>query len=187
MTNPSTTEITVTTYAVGAYLDRDGQRLSMDQAEVLGEAHGVIYTDRDDAESAQSDCEGELSDTDLDPATQYVVESTEHTISIALDSVRRDDPEEVENYDPATALSHYIDVAIRIDGTRCRVSCVVGAPESDHGTVRASGSDVRPFCSAWWSDSSDHDRVPAWAVTAVLDLLIRHSFRLYTAACEVAS
>jgi hypothetical protein len=60
-------------YRVGASLDRDGQMLDMDQAEVLGEEYRRAYVTRASAEQAAQACRDALGETDLDPDTTYSV------------------------------------------------------------------------------------------------------------------
>jgi hypothetical protein len=88
---------------------------------------------------------------------------------------------------PADALSYYCSVEVSIDGETYQVGTNVGARDSDHGSIRAAGCDVRPYCTAWWEDASDCDMLPMGAREAVEDALIGASLRLYHEAIEQAS
>ena len=114
-------------------------------------------------------------------------ETTTAEIEVDFDSLEvvwpEDDDGEVR--DPE-ALNHYVLLDVVIDGRRVPVGCVVGAPESYHGTVRASGAGVRPFCTAWWADASDWECVPPGLRDEVLELLEEVSYNLYLRACAQA-
>lgn len=90
------------------------------------------------------------------------------------------------DHDGGRALAYYIRVRLVCGGERCDVACMVGAPESTWGTVRASGAGVRPVCTAWTADASDMDDVPAGWHDAVRDALVEASYRLYCAADRMA-
>lgn len=110
-------------------------------------------------------------------------------VEVDVDSIEVHWPEDDDGRevrDPE-ALSHYIGVDVVIDGERVTVGCMVGAEDYQHGTIRASGAGVRPFCSAWWADASDHHDVPAGARDAVLKALDDASWDLYQRACEAVS
>lgn len=85
---------------------------------------------------------------------------------------------------PADALSYYCSVEVTIDGETHQVGVSVGARDSDHGSIRAAGCGVRPYCTAWWEDASDWDRLPMGVVAAVEDALVDASLRLYGEAQE---
>lgn len=61
------------TYQVTASVQRDGQLIACDQAEVLGDAYGVTYYSQASAQEAADAATDYLPETDLDPATQYDV------------------------------------------------------------------------------------------------------------------
>ncbi len=91
-----------------------------------------------------------------------------------------------ERPDPE-ALSYYVAVRVTIAGTDCRVGVCVGARESDHGSVRASGAGVRPYCTAWWVDASDWDDLPGGWRDAVEGELQAAARRLYNQAADRAA
>lgn len=83
-------------------------------------------------------------------------------------------------------LDAYIGVEVTVGGQAITVGACVGAHEANHGTVRASGGEVRPYCTAWWADASDYGSVPCRWERAVLSELIGESYRLYLDATREA-
>lgn len=168
---------TVTTYMIGAYLDREGQRLSADTPEVLGVAYSRIYTDRDECASDRDDLQ-DLVASEQDPATVYVVEEQTREVTLDLEA------ELHGSEDGEAALSYYVATTVQLDGGAPRsISAMVGVPDDLHGTAEAAGGDtVGPYCSAWLTDSTDLDSVAEWARDAVLELLVGNSLALYRAA-----
>lgn len=91
-----------------------------------------------------------------------------------------DDDDDEASLDP---LSYYVSVSVAVDGGEpVTVGTMVGARDSDHGSVRASGAGVRPYCGAWQVDASDMESVPAYARDAVLEALEAQAWALYCAA-----
>ena len=90
-----------------------------------------------------------------------------------------------ERPDPG-ALDYYVAVRVTVAGVEHRVGVCVGARERDHGSVRDSGAGVKPYCTAWWVDPSDHASLPAGWRDAVEDALQGVSYRLYREASEKA-
>ena len=88
------------------------------------------------------------------------------------------------SYPDEEPLCHYIALDVTVDGVERRVGVMVGARESDHGSVRASGAGVRPFCSAWWADASDRSTLDEEEREAVESALINASYSLYCAAAD---
>lgn len=91
-----------------------------------------------------------------------------------------------ERPDP-DALDYYVAVTVTVAGVEHRVGVCVGARESDHGSLRASGAGVKPYCTAWWVDPSDHASLPAGWRDAVGHKLECVSWRLFREASEKAS
>lgn len=80
-------------------------------------------------------------------------------------------------------LCYYISVDVTILGRVYRIGAMVGARESDHGSIRAAGCGVDPYCTAWWTDTNDHAALPSrWLVDPVRGALSRASKRLYREA-----
>lgn len=91
----------------------------------------------------------------------------------------------VKSYDDADSpsdMQHYVGVRVEIDGVPHDVACVVGVPDSDIGSCRASGAGVRPYLTTWWCDSSDHDALLPEQVEAVEDALLKTRARLWREA-----
>lgn len=59
-----------------------------------------------------------------------------------------------------TDMEWYGTVRVRVNGVEYQVGAVLGVPESDRGSARASGS-IQEFLNAWYADSSDWDSAPA--------------------------
>lgn len=137
-------------------------------AETVGEAYWVSYIDRAEAECEAASLREDLTDTDLRQDTAYSV--VEHGAEIILDvgSVTEYDGDDDEADDHRSSLQAYIEVAVKIDGTDYTIGCMVGVPESQHGTVRAGGH-ISP--TAWTIDESDLQVVPEFLREAVLGLL----------------
>lgn len=102
-------------------------------------------------------------------------------------SVEPDYSESDEGIYRPDALDHYCAVEVTIAGVTERVGVCVGAREVYHDTVRASGTGVQPYCTAWWVDSSDWASVPEGWVDAVRDELVGASWRLYREASDLAA
>ena len=65
--------------------------VSANQAEVLGEAYGRLYTDRAAAESDAEDMQDEIAEYGLDASTVYAVEDLDVTVEVGDVSVVLDD------------------------------------------------------------------------------------------------
>lgn len=169
-----------TTYTVTASFERDGQCLACNQAEVIGDAYGVTYTDRDEVQAAVDELTESLSDTDLDPSTTYGIDETTHTIEIG--GLIGECPLADEILVDPESLSAYIHVHAKFDGRSITVSCMLGLRESDWGSARASGCGVT-FGNGphvWWEDRSDWSDVPKWAADELLDALRGSAKRLWS-------
>jgi hypothetical protein len=79
-------------------------------------------------------------------------------------------------------LKAYVAVDVTVDRKEMRVGTVVGVPDYHEGTCRAAGGGVRPFCSAWWADASDHQDVPSALLERIEWALKDESLRLYQQA-----
>lgn len=168
---------TITVYRISASFERDGQVQDCSQAEVLGDAYGKTYFDRADAEEAQEECEEFLSETDLDPSTEYFVEEVALPLKIEISDVNPDGP-------PST-YEIYLCLDVTIDGKEYSAGCMVGAPESMHGTIIAAQTGMlKAYCSAWWVDASDWADLPQGTASGVMEALGKHSWELFCEACE---
>lgn len=81
----------------------------------------------------------------------------------------------------------YIEVEVVCDGVAYRLGTMVGVPEYQLATMRAAGSGMRPFISAWFADSSDWSELPRDnrdLRDAVESALIRESRRLFRDAMD---
>ena len=168
----------------------------IDQSTATGEIVRAPYTPALARElMAACDDHGGASDTvaeywgvaDDEPEWRVHLTGRRDIVVGRVVSVEPDYSESDEGIYRPDALDHYVAVVVTIAGVPVRVGVAVGAPESDHGSVRASGSGVQPYCTAWWVDSSDWASVPKGWVAAVLDELIGASWRLYREASEIAS
>lgn len=81
---------TIKLYRISASYTRDGQVLDCSQAEILGDAYGVTYATREEAESIAEDMQEEVEDYNLDPSTTYSVDEVTVSIS-AVDAAADDD------------------------------------------------------------------------------------------------
>ena len=67
--------------------------------------------------------------------------------------------------------------------TQADVCVSVGCPDWQLGSLRASGAGVRPFCRAWWTDSSDWCQLPSGeAAEAALEAIEEQAYSLYREA-----
>lgn len=228
---------TITTYTIHATTP---EGIAANQWEVLGEAYGVVYTDRDDAEEMLASLRDDASDEDdLCHGIEYGIEETEHTLTLDLDSVEEYDDDEPSGYrveytadvegdwcsqcegitypsreeaqaaleadptagpdcygnecypsivecgDPRRELMAYVTATVRRSGRgrseTWTVGCMVGVPESEHGSARASGAMIRygHYPTAWTIDASDLQVVPDWARDTVLELLDKHALEIW--------
>lgn len=170
-----------TTYTINASLDTGSTLLGLSQAEVLGEAYNKVYTSEDDATDECTSLIEMLEDEDntLDPQIEYSVVPTEHTVELDFESVELVGNDEDK---PVSSYCYYIQMGIKLDGDRKTICVVVGARESDHGTIKACNGSVGPFCSAWWEDSTDHADLPKWAVEEVFEAISKNKMKLYRIA-----
>lgn len=67
----------MTTYRITATFERDGQILSANQAEVLGDAYLRTYASREEAEQVAADMQDEVEGYGLDATTTYSVEESD--------------------------------------------------------------------------------------------------------------
>lgn len=77
-----------TKYRITATMERDGQLVGLDQAEVLGEAYGHTFATREEAEALASEMQAEVGDYGLDDSTRYTVEEVEVDDDDACDHSR---------------------------------------------------------------------------------------------------
>lgn len=103
------------------------------------------------------------------------IDSIQSDVEIYLADVNPDGP-------MPTEYNHYLCLDIKIDDKEYRVGCMVGAMEWTHGTVKASGAGIRPFCNAWWLDRSDYHSLDADMVQPILELLSKNSYKLFCMA-----
>lgn len=165
---------TFTTYQVLASFERDGQVIDCSQWEVLGDAYNKRYTDKADAESEAESLQDDVEDNELDPSTTYSVRETTHEIVIDGESI---DPFDGE---PTNPYNCYCQLYLTLDGERLCIGAMIGARDSDHGTIKASGAGiVRALCDVWFIDESDHQDVPDFAKEAVEEALTKHSWKLW--------
>src|SRR5690606_38095643 len=96
---------------------------------------------------APSDVEHRRRNLGCDVRTVYVSDY-EPEISVDVDSVSvyEGDDESDDDADDSDALSYYVSVDVTVDGEPATVGVMVGAYDADHGSVRASGAGVRPYC-----------------------------------------
>jgi hypothetical protein len=80
---------------------------------------------------------------------------------------------------PRHDLCAYVVVDITIDGALFQVGTMIGAHESDHSQVRASGAGVRPFCRTWFADAADYQSVPSNRKDEVTIALFEARHRLW--------
>lgn len=181
----------LTTYTVTASSERDGQVIDCSQAEVLGEAYGKIYTDRDEAQAAVNAIAEAVAadDCELDPTTAGSInEQTYEVVSIDYrDDYTAGDHGDVE----VPEYQRYIGVRIKVGGTGHQlhtwdVAVQIGLHESEWGSAKASGAGVTlGNCPhAFWSDLTDHQEVPAFAKDWILERLNDAAKCLWRAATD---
>jgi hypothetical protein len=158
--------VTLTTYTVSASFERDGQCLACNQAEVLGEAFGVTYIDRDEAQEAVDELTESLSDTDLDPSTTFGLDEQTYTIE-SIDIVE----EYLSDDEEPSDLEAYIGLRVVVGGRghaskTYDVGVSIGVRESDQGSALASGLGINYYGASgprvWWTDPSDRQELPTW-------------------------
>lgn len=75
-----------------------------------------------------------------------------------------------DNADTASEWEIYGLWRVEVDGQTVDIGAVVGVPEADRDSAKASGS-YRPFVQAWWADASDHDGVAMELAGAALGVI----------------
>lgn len=80
------------------------------------------------------------------------------------------------------SLCYYVEVDVAVDEITYTVCTMVGARESEHGSVRASGSGVKPFCDAWQVVYEDLHQVPNALKESVRNALVTNSYELFQMA-----
>jgi hypothetical protein len=157
-------------YKISANMDYDGQSLAINQAEILGEAYGKIFFNEYDANELLEELQDSADELETSGPITYSLRQEEVPIQIELSAIASE-----QN---SNALMFYIDVKVIIDKTYT-VSCAIGAPESDHGSIIAAGCDVRPYCTAWYTDSSDWCQTPHELSLIIINAIDSKSYSLY--------
>jgi len=180
---PSQGETTMTTksirvYKVEATFEHDGQLLSCNQAEVLGDAYNARYLSEAAAAEAAEAEQDALEGSELDPTTRYHVVKADLLEYVRVTEEWRDQDANGEDL-PPNEYNGYVSVDIRVDGVRRSVGTMVGAHDSDHGSIRAAGCGVRPYLSTWFEDPSDWQSVGKELQPAVAELLARNANQIW--------
>jgi hypothetical protein len=167
---------TITVYEVRATFEKDGQYQDCSQAEVIGDAFGEYYFSESEAEEVAGDLQCDLENTDLDPSTEYSVHEKSMSVEVTITDV---DPDV-----PGDAFSHYVCLDVQMGNATDihTAGCMIGAPESLHGTIKEAGCGVKPQCTAWWSDPVDWQDLPPGSADLVLGVLSKESWRLFLEA-----
>lgn len=77
-------------------------------------------------------------------------------------------------------LMAYVEVTVSLDGWLTTYGVMVGVPEYQHGTCKASAAGMRQFATAWWADSTDWELGGQAARDAVLHELQDKAMWLWT-------
>lgn len=116
-------------------------------------------------------------------------EATTDDLADVLDVVVEWTEEYVSDDGEAHELCAYLALDVTVDapnlgegGTTYRAAAMVGALESDWGSIRASGAGVRPYATAWWADASDHETVPSQLKDLVLRAIKEEALKLFNGA-----
>lgn len=150
------------TYVLRASFMRDGQRLTCNTPEVLGDMYDIHFSDVDDAWEAATDLQDDLMD--LDPTTTYTVEEIKHTLVVHVDTV--DTEEEVTPED----FVRYVTVDVTLDNKRFTVATKVGVLPYRHATLRETKEPIDPYVLAWQDEPWDLQEVPhtLWRIKQAL-------------------
>lgn len=127
---------TTTLYRITASYTRDGQALDATQAEVLGDAHGRLYADLDEATAVAAEMTEEVSEYDLDPSTTYDVQAVDVEIS-DVEAYRDDEGGLVTVLADVTIDHSPVPLSVTVYGKDCHTTAGIHGLEPSGGELAA--------------------------------------------------